>query len=229
MYLGIELEVEAGQYKAHDKPVLVMAWLEKHGHSDKVYIKEDSSLSNGFEIVFHPITLQALHKLFPMKLFLAYLQSIKLTSHKNGTCGLHVHLSRKKLKDSDIYKGKMFFYKCSEYLKKFSARNKFNYCKFDEAMPSSWNDQEFGKYSAFNSCASPSTVELRLFRGTLIYDRFLASIQFSDLFGEYIQKVSMSHLRTDKNVFIWQSFIDFAKRSNRYSQFIKYVIKKGII
>lgn len=237
MYLGIELEVECGSDRAEDKALLVTEWLARHGHGEKVYIKKDSSLSNGFEIVFHPITLQALHKKFPMKAFLTYLQSLKLTSHKTGSCGLHVHLSRGKMKEKDVYKGKIFFFKCEEYLKKFGARrdNKssmndediFNFCKFDKYMPLNGTEQEYGRYHALNSCNS-KTLEIRLFRGCLVYERFQASLQFSDCFGEYIQKIGMSEFNK-ANHLIWKNFIDFAKRSNKYSQFIKYVIKKGII
>lgn len=232
IYLGIELEVEGGQEKA-DK---VMDWLVKNGLDKRVYIKEDGSLDDGFEIVIHPTTLQALHKRFPMRKFLAYLKHIGLSSHSEGTCGLHVHISRKELTDRDLWAGKLFFWKCQKQLKTFSARldkgcdsdDPFNYCKFDQSMPVNGMSQPYGKYSAFNSASSIATAELRLFRGTLQYDRFLASLQFSDCFANYIQETSVVFLRGDHRV-VWESFIKYAKAKRRYSQMIDYIKKKGIV
>lgn len=238
MYLGIELEVET-KGDREDKAEQVIAWLDKEGLEKLVYLKEDSSLENGFEIVFHPITLQAIHKKFPMRKFLLYLHKIGLTSYEEGTCGLHVHLSKKKMTGTSQYRGKLFFYKCQSYLKKLSARQDgrgdwsdsyiFNYCKFDSAMPSSLR-QEFGKYSAFNVSASPFTVELRLFRGTLKYDRFQASLQFADAFGEWIQSSrETACLKDNDGNVIWREFLEYCKKQSKWSQFLKYVNKNGVV
>ena len=234
MYLGIELEVECHSNDSpSEKASLVKAWLDNHKVGELVYFKEDGSLSNGFEIVFMPMTLKGIHKKFPMKKFLRYLQDIKLTSHDKGTCGLHVHLSRKNLKETDVYKGKLFFYTCQRMLKKLSARTNgdrddpFHFCKFDGSMPAI-GDNMAGHFSALN-ISNPKTIEIRIFRGTLIYERFLASIQFADAFGEYIQKMGVAYLKNNHGSLVWAGFIAWVKQSGKYNQFLKYVIKKNII
>lgn len=240
-FLGIELELECNSnHSPLEKAGEVLAWLEKHGHKDKVYIKEDGSLQNGFEIVFMPTTLKAFHKKFPMRSFLRYLQDLKLTSHNKGTCGLHVHLSKNGLgstdreRDLSDYKGKLFFYRCQWYLKRFSARadgdkdDPWHYCKFDASEPSRGKN-EYGHFSAYNTKASRHTSEIRIFRGTLIYDRFLASLQFSDAFSEFIQVVSVAFIRNNTREVVWGCFMEFCKKSAKWGQFVKYVIKKGII
>ncbi len=231
MYLGIELEVECGSKKAQEQAQKVLAWLEGKNVQDRVYIKEDSSLENGFEIVFMPATLQAIHKKFPMRDFLVYLKKIGLTSYEEGSCGLHVHLSKSKMTDRDLWAGKIFFYQCQSQILKFSGRasDRVNYCKFDQYMPKNGKQQENGRYSAFNSYGSANTCEIRVFRGTLAYDRFLASLQFSDLFGEYIQQVSVTFLKNKPKTVIWQDFIAYAGRKNKYSQLVKYVKKNNIV
>jgi hypothetical protein len=249
VYLGIELEIECAGEPA-GVAEKVKAWLDKNKVGDKVYFKEDSSIDNGFEIVFMPFTLKAIHKNFPMKRFLRYLQDLGCTSHEKGTCGLHVHISRKglggnglgagRMQENNIYKGKLFFYKCQSYLKKLSARvsknsssDAFNYCKFEKYMPSR-GENEYGHFSAFNINASSKTVEIRIFRGTLIYERFLASLQFCDAFSEYIQIIGIASLKTvtREDVYgakTWKGFITWVKLSGKYNQFYKYVIKEGII
>lgn len=241
VYLGIELEIECSGSPS-DTAEKVKAWLDKNKVGDKVYFKEDSSIDNGFEIVFMPFTLKALHDKFPMKRFLRHLQDLGCTSHEKGTCGLHVHISRAGLgkdnaaQNKTAYKGKLFFYKCQSYLEKLSARiskkddsgsDAFNYCKFENYMPAK-GQNEYGHFSAIN--ISPSkTVEIRIFRGTLIYDRCLASLQFCDAFSEYIQLISIAHLKNVSNFTIWHDFIAWVKFSGKYNQFYKYIIKKGII
>lgn len=232
MYLGIELEVECNSNDTpSSKAELVKSWLDKHNVGDLVYFKEDGSLNNGFEIVFMPMTLKGIHKKFPMRRFLAYLQDLKLTSHNKGTCGLHVHLSRKNLSDNEVYKGKLFFYQCQSQLKKLSARTNgdrddpFHYCQFDNNMPF-MDENRCGHFSAFN-ISNSKTVEIRIFRGTLIYERFLASLQFSDAFGEYIQKVGIAYMKRGNN--IWGDFIAWVRKSGKYNQFLKYVVKKRIV
>lgn len=234
IFLGIELEVECrSNMDNEDMASKVIKWLEKNNVQDRVYIKEDGSLNNGFEIVFMPSTLQALHKRFPMRKFLAYLKKLGLSSHEHGTCGLHVHVSRSKLTARDLWAGKLFFFKCRSQLVKFSGREDseegLNYCKFDSLIPRDGISQDYGRYSAFNTSASRHTVELRLFRGTLQYPQFQASLQFSDLFTEFIQQASVVFLKTKTSEVIWGELLRFAKSKRKYGQFLKYIKQKGII
>lgn len=227
IYLGIELEVECPSSSRERSAEKVMAWLEKHNVQDRVYIKEDGSLRNGFELVFMPSTLQAIHKRFPMREFLGYLNKIGLKCENN--CGLHVHISRKKLTARDLWAGKLFFYKCQGHLLRFSCRNGTGYCKFDTAIPVNGMKQENGRYSAFNTSATTNTVEIRVFSGTLEYERFLASLQMSDLFAEYIQQASVTYLKRDNGFGCWANFLGYAKKSRKYGQFLAYCNKKGIV
>ena len=54
-YYGIELEVDkGGKYGDYAKMILDVANI----HDEHIYIKSDSSLDDGFEIVSHPMTLE---------------------------------------------------------------------------------------------------------------------------------------------------------------------------
>lgn len=228
MYLGIELEIECGDEDRHEAAEAVTKWLERRKLNERVYLKEDGSLDNGFEIVFMPSTLAALNKKFPMKEFLAYLRKLKLTSHETGSCGLHVHISRDNLTSEHLWAGKMFFFLCQEQLLKFSRRSDTEFCRFDTSLPQDGRRQDFGRYSAFNTSATTNTVEVRIFRGTLNYGSFAASLEFCDLFGEYIQKANVASLRLTNGKDLWSEFLAFGKTSKKYGEFLRYCETKGV-
>jgi hypothetical protein len=123
----------------------------------------------------------------------------------------------------------MFFYKAGYYLKKLSKRTKFDYCHFDSRKPIDGHSQEFGRYSAFNTCASENTVEIRIFRGTIDYKRFLASLQFADAFANYIPARSYAFMSSHTSGEIWTDFIDFLKKTSQYNQLLKHILKRGIV
>lgn len=248
-YLGIELEIEVPgkdvqRLKMAD---MIKVWLtqqqkvrdfkSKEGliirgkTLDKlVYMKYDGSLTNGIEIVFHPFTLKSFHKNFPLKEFMNFLKSNDVIIREN--CGMHIHVSKDRLSDVQLVKGKWFFYKCEEFLRSFSDRKCFDYCKFEPYKPV--NDpyrQEYGHYSVLNTGSrSAKTVEVRLFNATLDYEKFLANIQFADVFVDYIQHgVGSVFLRRENKHIIWQNFIDYAKAQNQYHVFTSWILQKRIV
>jgi hypothetical protein len=71
-----------------------------------------------------------------------------------------------------------------------------------------------------------------VFRGTLNYNRFISSLQFCYAIVEFVkQSGSGIFLRETKKheeegQKLWDSFIDWSKKQERYSHFIKYNAKK---
>ena len=64
------------------------------------YCKHDGSLDDGFEIVTHPMSLEyQLHEM-PWDEVLREAIAQGYLSHQAGTCGLHVHVSRKAFGDT---------------------------------------------------------------------------------------------------------------------------------
>lgn len=248
-YLGIELEVEvkgssSNRSKMADMIKVFLSqqpksmdYVNKEGKVIKgktldklVYLKSDGSLNNGLEIVFHPFTLKSFHKNFPLKPFLTFLTEHGCEVRNN--CGLHVHVSKDRLTLLDLQKGKWFFYKCEKFLKQFSDRAHFDYCKFEPYAPH--NDpfrQEYGHYSVLNTGSRSSpTLEVRLFNATLDYKKFLANIQFSDVFVDYIQNgAGIGFFRTKSKYEVWQDFIEYAKSQNRYQVFTNWILQNRIV
>lgn len=235
-YLGVELEIEMNEERI-DKTVFasqIKDWLKSDDNNGKgiekfIYFKNDGSLHNGFEIVFHPFTLLSFHNKFPLREFLKYIEEMGATT-KSGRCGMHVHVSKEKVSDKSLLNGKWFFYKCRPFLKKLSNRREFNFCRFEDYEPTkNPYDQQYGRKTAFNVAGSTKTLELRLFNGTLNHQNFLTNIQFSDCFVAYIQNVGATFLRTATPHQIWGSFLDFAKKNHQYQVMVNHISKNKII
>ncbi len=235
-YLGIELEIEVNEDDECDEMAQkIKTWLKQQStvlntgkKLDKlIYLKNDGSLENGIEIVFHPFTLKSLHKHFPIKTFLEFID--KHEAEVNERCGMHVHVSKEKISPKSLLNGKWFFYKCSPYLKKFSGRNDFNYCRFEDRPTNDPYRQEHGRRTALNIAGSTKTLEIRLFRATLDYKKFMANVQFSDAVVAYMQREGAAFLRTASSSRVWNDFIDYAKKDGRYKFMTDFILQKGIV
>lgn len=228
-YLGVELEVEHKIILKENFAKLIKEYLKINRLDKLVYFKNDGSLSNGIEIVFHPFTLKSFHKNFPMKEFLDKI--IMLGGDiSSGKCGMHVHVSKEKLTNEQLIKGKWFFYKCAEFLKRYSGRKSFAYCYFEENPNSDPYAQKYGRHTAFNVAGSTNTVELRLFNSTLEYKKFLSNLQFADVFVDYIQHgCGISFLKLSSSHIIWQNFIDYMKKDGKYQVLSNYILQNAIV
>ena len=183
VFMGFELEVESDGH-TYDGPEYVRSIL-----SDLVYFKEDGSLTDGFEIVTHPMTL-------------AYAQSIDWSwtqgmldkgyrSWDRSTCGLHVHVDRRG------FNGRLHQYsftlllmrnKALSYL--IAGRQGNSYASFDKDVRKEIPKQMKGEYNnAQRYCAvnvlPTSTLEVRMFRGSLKKERILAALEYVHSAVEY--------------------------------------------
>ena len=221
-YLGLEIEVECGELDRNRIAEKLRKWLNDRDIGQYVYFKDDGSLRNGIELVFHPFTLKALHKKFPLRKFMAKVKDLGCRGYSAGNAGFHIHLSKESFKgNKNIHKAKAFFYKCSKSLKKFSRRKDFGYCRFDTFLNMSNITNENGRYSALNT-TNTHTVEVRIFRSTTSYNRILASIHFSDCLVGYVRSVSWQFLVNNTGEIIWNDFLQYVKRFG-YCHLYKYL------
>jgi hypothetical protein len=129
----------------------------------------------------------------------------------------------------DLLKAKWFFVKCHKYIAKFSGRENFSYCHFEDKMRRDPYDQPHGKYSAFNVAASMETVEFRVFRGTLNYLKFMANLQFSEATIDFVQHIGAAFVKTKYPAEVWQEFIDYSKRTNQFKILTDYILQHSIV
>lgn len=96
VWAGVELEVEShGDREAQAKAIRDLM-------GDFILIKNDGSLNNGFEIVTRPASLEVHRKMWT-KFFEK--RPTGISSWKKGTCGMHVHMTRRGItKDGHTYR-----------------------------------------------------------------------------------------------------------------------------
>ena len=156
---------------------------------EHIYIKHDGSLDDGLEIVTHPMTLSYHMSEMPWQAVIAKARQLGYTSHQSGTCGLHVHVNRSSLGDTyqqqDDTSARILFLVETFWheLLRFSRRTQSQlnrwaarYGRKDE--PKDVLKSAEGSYNRYTcvNLVPHSTIEFRLFRGTLKYNTIIATL-----------------------------------------------------
>src|SRR5574337_420000 len=102
LYLGVELEVECGEDDSRE----AIARKIYQQHKQDILLKEDGSLTNGFELVTGAFSLDEHKKLWPILSSNAIRAGARSWWHRST--GLHVHLSRSFFSPLEI--GKMLVF-----------------------------------------------------------------------------------------------------------------------
>ena len=192
-YFGVELEIDDGG-EDDDSAQQIMEVSNGNG-LENLYCKHDGSLTDGFELVTHPMTLDYHMKKMPWARILQEAVSLGYTSHQAGTCGLHVHVNRNAFgkseaeQDAVIARILYFFEKNWEELLKFSRRTqrqlehwaaRYGYKEQPkELLDHAKKGGRGGRYSCVN-LQNTDTIEFRIFRGTLKYNTLIATLQLLD-------------------------------------------------
>ena len=187
-FYGLELEVDkGGERNDMSKDVIKLM-------QDRVYTMHDGSLNNGFEIITHPHTEQALKNLNWKETF-KWLIHKGYRSHDMNTCGLHVHINRSVFVNEESIIKMMYFYdKYFDEVLKISRRDRNRasrwagkyYYSNDEVTLEKCRDIFYdvnaeGDHEMRYKCVNlqkRNTVEIRIMRGTLNYNTFMASLDF---------------------------------------------------
>lgn len=207
-YLGYELEVEVEEDE--DKYVIAEDVLRRVNNSltdgKFVYLKDDGSLANGFEIVTHPFTLE-FHQQFDLS-FLDRLKDQGVRSWDMSTCGFHVHVSRSAFTARNFSTGfrryskahevrfTSLIYLNSEKFVRFAGRHSADYASFNseetESVPEhvllKAQGREHARMQAVN-VQNSTTIEVRIFRGTLKRERILANLEMVHACVEYTRNL----------------------------------------
>lgn len=181
LFLGIELEIELKDACEFEVVQATKAnW---------TYLKADASLRDGLEIVTHPLSFAwicANRKRFSG--MLKELRGLGAQSHTPGTCGLHVHMSRRAISNGTltnmmklIYEnpGRMLILsrRTQEQVQQWSKLSINEYYPLSQAITQKINGYDRNRYETLNLCNS-QTVEFRLWRGTLKTSTFFGCIEF---------------------------------------------------
>ena len=183
-YIGFELEVENTKHTHSNNNLARFA-----KNSYPVICSRDGSIDYGFEIVSHPLSYNYIvQNQDKLKYMLEELSNKGCESHNPGTCGLHFHVTHPH-NDDIIDRIILIMETYKQELITFSRRNSGqieSWCKFlsdvkeGEDCKSLYfikkNKETSSRYMALN-LTNYNTIEFRLFRGTLNFDTFMASVE----------------------------------------------------
>ena len=212
-FFGVELEIDgAGKDDDFAEELLDIA----NRDSENLYIKTDGSLDDGMELVSHPMSLDY-HKQFCWQEIMHTAIQQGYRSHNTSTCGLHVHVNRNCLgenqteQDEVISRILFFVEKNWNELLRFSRRSEYSMNRWAARYGFEKTGREIldkakkgnnGRYAAVNLC-NYYTIEFRLFRGTLKYNTFIATLEFVNL----IIQTAMDYTETELQKLSWSEFV----------------------
>ncbi len=200
LFLGVELEVDYGSMTDNQLRDL---WAMSD-NEQLFYLKHDSSLNSGFELVTHPATLDYHRRKFPWggrRDRLTEKQSVLQTirdygyqSHRTTTCGLHIHASKAGLGrnnqeiDQTLNKLLILFGQHWKEIATFSRRTPDNLSRWarpnhidaglEIPLLKKLNGMKIASHSRAINTGPRDTIEFRLFRGTLERMVLLAALEF---------------------------------------------------
>lgn len=222
-YMGFELEVEVKRGNIHSAADRLV-----NGPIGRdVYLKEDSSISYGFEIVTHPMTLDYALSAFDFDTLRAMRMDGTLGTESN--CGLHVHVSRAGFTSpAHEYRWLLFIYRNQEIFQSLAGR-KSSYAQFDLAHRATFADLAKGKtpayaerYAAVNT-ENENTLEVRLFAATLYVNRVKAALQLVNGTVEYTRTLATAKVVADGG-FAFGEFVAWMRpQGDRYVHLLRRI------
>jgi formylmethanofuran dehydrogenase subunit E len=231
LYMGVELEVDkAGENHENAQRLLDIM----NSSNDLIYCKHDGSLSNGFEIVSHPMTLDY-HTHHTSWLDLCReAVAMGYRSHNTSTCGLHIHVNRdffgyswteqedniaKVVHMVESFWNELTIFSRRDYsrLEQWASRTGI-YSKVQDTYKKA-KDSCGDRYKAVN-LTNDNTIEFRLFRGTLKHSTFIATLQL-------VHSIcTIATLLTDEEVerLSWSEFV----KKITFNELIQYLKVKSL-
>ena len=214
LFMGVELEVDEGGKDNDNAGTLKEIANSSNNH---IYIKSDGSLDDGFEIVSHPMTLAYHMYHMDWEDVLKEAVSMGYRSHQTSTCGLHVHVNRNafgsnQAEQEEVIAKILYFVEAHwNELFRFSRRSHYNmdrwaarygFEKTGRKILEKAKGSYTSRYVAVN-LKNYYTIEFRLFRGTLKYNTFIATLQMV----QKICDVALSMSQEELENLSWSEFV----------------------
>jgi hypothetical protein len=207
------------------------------------YLKEDGSVSNGFELVTHPHTLDAYNLRTELWDALDYIRQHGWRSWKSSSsCGLHIHINTASFHNvGHAMMFLKFIYANRDPLVRFAGRDS-SYARFDydsfvqREMHVGWSDNgaplykrssvadvvkkkqvNDNRYLAVNAQNS-NTYELRFFKGSLNPKTVRACLEFTYSLHDYTSRLT-SHDVLVNRALTWRPYLAFVRSQSKNSDF----------
>lgn len=213
LFIGIENEVNF-------KGTMFPAERVRHifdENEDHWYIKRDSSVSHGFEVVTHPMNFEYIKDgSFPVNNLFPDGYGII----KSNECGMHIHMSKVAFTNAHLFKFMQFFLNESEFCEKVAERKSNSYCqKLGKEEIVDKSIRKAGGNRNQVNLNPKHTVEIRAFAGVTTPQQYLKNVEFVYALFCFTKLYSIANLRKDK-------FMEFINKDPvRYSNLIAFLGK----
>jgi hypothetical protein len=218
LFVGLEVELETGDAQKYRADVVrhVFGVL-----GDVCYLKHDGSLSDGCEIVTHPMSPDYFANLSAFDDVLRTLRGWGCNSWNGHRCGFHVHLSRDAfVSSSHLFAFALFFYRNREQIRTLSGRRDYELDRWASLNAHQGNTDDYPRlidkvrgrntstrYSAVN-LTNDETVEVRVFRGSLRPETLRGCVDLCVAAFHYTSALSSRDVRD--GFLSWETFRRFA-------------------
>lgn len=165
-YIGIELEIQGNKIREFSEIIK---------DNNFFYCKKDGSLYKGVEIVSHPATFQY-HKNNQWKNIFDILTELRIRDTRN--CGLHFHVGKKCLSNSDIYNIDYIINNNVCLMEKYGGRCFNSYCNRIRKSIHEWGMINTSYHCSACNLENKSTVEIRFCKSTNDYNIFVERLKF---------------------------------------------------
>lgn len=216
---GVELEIQPGNNHTHEQ--LVDALGGKYAVGQQYILCRDSSVPNGAELITLPYTL-ANHKadVMPWTKVLERVRKVGKSGMGTTQCGMHVHINRRAL--SHLQMGKMLVVinapEMQELIATVAQRSEASYCQRYFKKVADGGKIVGSHGDALNCGNRKGTLELRIFRGNLRYERVMKNLEFTDALCNYAAEQSI------QKVHIPEAFVGWMKDNKKhYPHLVKFV------
>ena len=225
--IGFELEIERKDSASSDVTNDLAAYLAIQKSDNLVVCENDGSLTSGFEIISHPMTLGYLNTKGSSKIkdMFELLKELKYTGNRS-TSGLHLHVSRESLESPNrsqtevIDNIALILETFKEEIQTFARRKENVYCNFltrdnGESITMSYVKKvkqvnRGNRYLVLNERNS-KTIEFRIFKSTLDFDTFMATYELVNNIVNIAKFKDIDGLK-------WSDIIDYRQSSSSYIQ-----------
>lgn len=237
VYFGMEIELESSRSRSLDEA----ASLAQHRMGSVAYLKEDGSLSNGFEVVTHPMSYDYALNKFPWDTF-RELRQVGMSGDEQA--GVHIHINRSAFIDAcHVYRWLKLIHRNRNSVVRLAGRRStwarfersdrewaidyakrgrnalhsspgpvwYSYPRRKRTTPPAYDTSRYRAVNMNNS----ETVEVRIFRGSANENILRGYLAFVAASVEYSRSLSAHDILT-KNAWQWDVFLAWASERPEY-------------
>jgi len=219
LFLGPEIEIETPPRRGPECAEIAQSYLGGLG-----YLKLDSSIGNGFEIVTHPMSHEWAIANFPWQM----LTHLHLTGcEATHSTGMHVHVSRAGFSSTcHTYRWMKFIYRNEQQVKTLARRSCDEWAAFTDSDRKAVKDYAKGarggfRYRAINT-NNPDTYELRVFASSLDPHEVQAALGFAAASVEYTRDLTVDKILNGGG-WAWPAFVAWLHQQPAYAHLTEQV------